>query len=438
MRKNWKDGIRQHWRHQGWAVALLLGLILALVAPLALAAPGLSPRLAVIDWLGRPDRQALIQEGLLRVEQAAESAAAAQTASDWDRTMVNWMGAIATLQSIPADAPERPFVQRQQRQHLQQLMAAQRQAEIASLPYVFPSLGTSVLDEQLILYLSYVAAMGPPDVLIIGSSRAQQGLDPEVLQQALAGRRDLEPVRTYNLSVNGATAQVLNFVLQRLLTTDQLPRVVVWGTGSRGFNSARFDTTFANILRSPGYAAALAGSRPQFDWSQSPVIGQPSALTSRGFLPVPIAFEPDRYYQRFPRVAGRFDGFYNPFDLDGVQTVSFRSLVGFLKARQIEFVMVNLPLSGDFLDPFRQDLERRFQRFLQVEGERSGFQVVDLLTQWLSRNDVFADPSHLNAVGASAITRQLASHSALLSALNRAQLPASDSIQDSDATQNTD
>ena len=413
-------GRRYGERRRAWIVALLIGLILSVGAPLAFAAPGMVPRLAVANWLGRPSSESLIQNGLQRVEQAATGTAAARTAEEWDRVMVNWMGAIATFQAIPADAPERAFLQRQQRQYLQQLVAAQQQAELASLPYVFPNLGSPVLNEQLVLYLSYVATVGPPDVLIVGSSRALYGIDPDTLEAALSARRELGPVNVYNLSVNGATAQVLNFMLQRLLTPDQLPRVVVWGTGSRGFNSARFDATFANVLDSPGYRAALAGNRPAFDLRQQAIV-QPSGLTSKGFLPVPTVFDPAQYYQRFPQVAGRFDGFYNPFNLDGVQTVSFRSLTSFLRTRQIELVMVNLPLSSDFLDAFRLNLEQRFQRFLQSEGQRSDFQVVDLLTQWRSRNDVFSDPSHLNQAGADAIAQQLANHPALLGALNRAQ-----------------
>ncbi len=413
-------GRRYGHRRRNWAVVVLMALMFALAAPLALASSGTAPKLAVIEWLGRPDSEALIRDGFRRVDQAADTTATANTASDWDRAMVDWMGAIATLQAVPGDAPQRAFLQRQQRQYLQQLVAAQRQAELTSLPSVFPNLGSPVLNEQLVLYLSYVATFGPPDVLIVGSSRALYGIDPSVLEQALAARPELAPVSAYNLSVNGATAQVLNFMLQRLLP-DQLPRVVVWGTGSRGFNSARFDTTFANVLDSPGYQTALTGNRPGFGPVQSAPIVQPSSLTSQGFLPVATVFDPAVYYQSFPRVEGRFDGFYNPFNLDGVQTVSFRSLVGFLRSRQIPLVMVNLPLSGDFLDPFRTSLEQRFQQFLQTEGERLNFQVVDLLTQWQNRNDVFADPSHLNQMGADAISRQLANTPAILSTLNQTE-----------------
>ncbi|NJK52073.1 MAG: hypothetical protein HC936_03250, partial [Leptolyngbyaceae cyanobacterium SU_3_3] len=38
------------------------------------------------------------------------------------------------------------------------------------------------------LYRQYVAQHGAPDVLILGSSRAMRGVDPVVLEQALAAQ----------------------------------------------------------------------------------------------------------------------------------------------------------------------------------------------------------------------------------------------------------
>ena len=109
-----------------------------------------------------------------------------------------------------------------------------------------------VLDEQFALYRSYVATLGPPDILIIGSSRGLQGLDGKRLQFDL-NRRGFSGVRVFNFGINGATAQVVNLQLRELLTRDQLPNVMVWADGSRAFNSGREDRTFSRIRNSPGY-----------------------------------------------------------------------------------------------------------------------------------------------------------------------------------------
>ncbi len=362
------------------------------------------------------DRQvvAALRSGFDQADQAAQLAQTARTVDQWDEVVEVWTGAIASLQTIPAQSPERFFAQRKQREYLQNLALAQQQANQLSWPNVFPSLGSAILDEQLRLYLSYLATMGPPDILIIGSSRALQGLDPQQLQ---AGLNDQGyPARVYNFSINGATAQVMNFVLQRLFTPEQLPKLVIWGDGSRAFNSRRVDATFAQILNSPGYQAIVAGQQPGFTDS-STVPKQPSAINAYGFLPVATVFDPDSFYQTYPRVSGQYDGFYNPFGLTGLQLGSLRSLVDYLKRRNIDLVYVNLPLSGDYLDDYRLSVDQRFQQFLQTQSERLGFTVVDLLSQWIRQDNFFADPSHLNQTGAANVGQQLARNPLVLEKL---------------------
>lgn len=357
---------------------------------------------------------ATLHSGFAQADQAAVLAQNANSVDDWDAVVGAWAGAIATLQTIPVQSPERFLAQRKQQDYLANLAFAQQQAHRLSWPNVFPSLGTAILDEQLRLYLSYIATFGPPDILIVGSSRALQGLDPQLLQTDLVQQG--YPVRVFNFSINGATAQVMNFVLQRLLTPDQLPQLIVWGDGSRAFNSRRFDATFARILNSPGYQAVLAGKRPSFS-NSAPTPRPPSAINAYGFLPVANVFDRTIFYQTYPRVSGRYDGFYNPFGLTGLQEGSLRSLVGYLKGRNINLVYVNLPLSGDYLDNYRFSIEQQFQRFLQTQSQRLGFTVIDLLTQWVNQDSFFADPSHINQEGAAALGQQLARNPAILQQL---------------------
>ena len=358
---------------------------------------------------------AALESGFAQADKAAELGQTASSADQWDQVVKAWTDAISTLQTIPAQSPERFFAQRKQQEYLQNLAFAQRQANQLSWPNVFPSLGSPVLDEQLRLYLSYLATFGPPDILVIGSSRTIQGINPQILQTNLETQG--YPVRVFNFSINGATAQVMNFVLQRLLTPDQLPRLVIWGDGSRAFNSRRVDATFANILKSPGYQAVLAGEKPGFS-NRASIPRQSSSINAYGFLPIADVFDPAAFYQIYPRISGRYDGFYNPFGLTGLQLGSLRSLVGYLKSRNIELVYVHLPLSGDYLDDFRLPLDQRFQQFLQTQGQRQGFAVIDLLLQWRQQNAFFADPSHLNQAGAASIAQQLARDPLVLEKLN--------------------
>lgn len=372
---------------------------------------------------------------------ASQLAATAATSDQWQQVAGAWGRSLALLQAIPVDDPRYAFSQRKAREYRQNLQLAYQKAEPQGLPRAFPALGSDVLDEQVSLYRAYVAAQGPPDVLIVGSSRSLQGIDPQVLQQALAVE-GYPGLRVYNFSVNGATAQVVSFVTRQLLASDLHPRLVVWAEGSRAFNSGRFDRTFAEILASPGYAAVSEGATltlqtletPSAEAEATETAGNGlkegygtvplSSVNSQGFLPVNDQFNPAVYYRSFPRVRGQYDNAYRPFRLEGVQTASFEAITQFLQSQNIPLVFVNLPLSNDYLDGVRLGYERQFQRFLQSWANQGTLTLVDLLEEWRWQSHLFADPSHVNRYGAREVARLLAADSRI--PWPQADLPAAD------------
>ncbi|MDZ8184741.1 MAG: DUF1574 domain-containing protein [Nostoc sp. ChiSLP02] len=123
-----------------------------------------------------------------------------------------------------------------------------------------PSFNVRQLDEQLALYKQRLARTGtPPDVLIIGSSRALRGVDPAALSKALA-TQGYPNIDVFNFGINGATAQVVDFVLRHVLEPSELPKLIIWADGARAFNSGREDMTFKSIAASAGYKQAFQKS----------------------------------------------------------------------------------------------------------------------------------------------------------------------------------
>jgi hypothetical protein len=120
-----------------------------------------------------------------------------------------------------------------------------------------PSFNARQLDEQLALYKQRLAKNGnPPKVLIIGSSRALRGIDPAALDKALANQ-GYPDIDVFNFGINGATAQVVDFIIRRVLEPSELPKIIIWADGSRAFNSGRDDVTFKAIAESAGYQQAI-------------------------------------------------------------------------------------------------------------------------------------------------------------------------------------
>jgi hypothetical protein len=399
-------------------------------------------------------------EGIQRAASARQRVKTARTSADWSRVMVTWLQAIDSMDQVPKG---RQWVAAQghKRQYQAQLASAEQRLIDQGLP--FKSFGQAVLDRQLLRFLAYEAAWGTPDVLIVGSSRALQGVDPEPFSTA--------KLAAFNLGVNGATAQVVDGLLRQVLRPEQLPRSVVWADGLRAFNDSRRDRTYEQLVASPGYVAALAGQRPslpieavQVTWgceapsrtkegglqeilsavpagltgfnpfaiapaqAASPSIVPPSPIGSiinRGFVSIADRFDPSRYYRRFPKVLGRYDSDYRELNLDGVQGQALTQLAQHLRYQRVALTVINLPLSSSYLDPIRQDAETRFDQRMLQQAAQSGFSFVNWVAdRELTADRYFADPSHLNQTGAQAVSQRLIGQGQLQLGLAKQPAPA--------------
>jgi hypothetical protein len=323
----------------------------------------------------------------------------------------------------------------------------------------FPTLNSEQFDKQLKRYLQYVADYGAPDILIVGSSRALWGVDPIALRSSLQ-QRGYPNLKIYNFGINGGTAQVADLQIRLALNPNQLPRLIVWADNSRAFNSGRVDHTYNNILSSPGYRFLAAGKRPTLpsptanvgqlciDLSSNPFTKLPAqqvtpfqrnsgtttsgvpcdrpfkislqpdrstkakSLTEMqealGFQPLSEKFNPTTYFQRYPRVAGRFDADYRDFNLAGAQTTALNRLLQFTRSRRVPVVFVNLPLTRDYLDGTRTAYEQEFRAFMQQYANRGLLTFYDLSQRWQTQHEYFLDPSHLNRYGAVAVAGAIA------------------------------
>jgi hypothetical protein len=485
--------------------------------------------------------------------QASNLAQSANSKQDWDEVAALWVQAVAWMQAVPPGSPKRAFAEKKVVEYTRNLIYSQQQAGTAR--QASASFSSDLLNEQLELYLSYVATVGPPDVLIVGSSRALQGVDPKQLKQSLAanGRSGLT---IFNFAVNGATAQVVDFQLRRLLKPQHLPQMIVWADGVRAFNSGRADRTFNSIIASEGNQLLVAGVRPKlpedepnvtsqcykfpqpcrgsfqraqlstdsedlaaavfsrqniqpfeggqdahptskfnscgtgilpvsdigrkcelkltsgikinkglsrevgagflfgyplkrlvnpprkvFDGAKSqlkpiatsvsfqnaqyiplsapatmairPVNDLADSIDSNGFMSLSARYNPNTYYDQHPYVSGRYDRDYEDFNLEGKQAQAFNSVIAFVKTRKIPLVFVNLPLTEDYLDGTRRSAEQQFRQQMQQLSRQKGFAFRDFSQRLPNRNDYFFDPSHLNQLGAIAVSRLIAADTSI-------------------------
>ncbi|MGB3512949.1 MAG: hypothetical protein WBA93_27790 [Microcoleaceae cyanobacterium] len=339
----------------------------------------------------------------------------------------------------------------------------------------YPSFNSPQLDEQLVRYQQYLQVeKKPPDILIVGSSRALRGVNPTVLEESLAAA-GYAGLKVYNFGVNGATVQVVDLIVRRILPPEQLPQLIIFADGVRAVNSGRVDRTFDIIADSEGYEAVAAGTfkistdiletsvksgsnkykqvvqnlqekmeeisvtyqqREGLKSLLVSIINNPTAslqflqkqenlvkknieeeedinplnqFQNNGFLPIPIKFEPEEYYQNYAKVSGKYDADYANFKLPGKQTEALNKLLEYTQSIDINFVFVNMPLTKVYLDEARAAYERKFQEYMQqLSVEYSRFVFRDF--GGISPEDYgnFSDPSHLNLYGAIAVSQKLA------------------------------
>ena len=376
-------------------------------------------------------------------------------------------------------------------------------AEILAQSPPLPTFNSRQFDDKLKLYYRFLQEHGkPPDILILGSSRALRGIDPVALNQAIA-KLGYTDATIFNFGINGATAQVADLVLQQVLPSDQLPRLIIWADGARAFNSGGTDVTYNGMIASEGYQqlaagtfpiahlatataapkpvihsinisltssyesvdhwlsdqlAQLSGTYPERDRlkhslqqgfaelvplsaapnpeldqavqpaatsadnpsstspSSNPSSTSPSGASSNqplvnpdGFLSLAVQFNPATYYQKYAKVTGQYDGDYENFRIAGRQQAAARSLLQFTHAHNIPVVFVNLPLTEDYLDPFRHQQEQTFKDFMvDLSIHQPGLTFRDLGDLWTTQYGYFSDPSHLNRYGAYAVSKRLA------------------------------
>lgn len=326
-----------------------------------------------------------------------------------------------------------------------------------------PNFNIALLNEKLaILDWQTNNKKQPPDVLIVGSSRALRGIEPQTLENALH-QKGYQNIRVFNFGIDGATAKVVNVQLTEILSRPQLPKMIIWADGLRAFNSSRNDITYDEITASVGYKQLQANLKnnnqpsdtstaipteststdlmtqsfsslltslsnrqevrtalvKKFDrntqmLSNSEALvaatmpSTATALDIKGFVAFDVTFDPNTYFQKFPQVPGDYDLDYRNFEASGNQFDAFNNVVEFCRRNNITLLVVNMPLHSTYLDSIRTNYEAIFNRKMKELALREGFTYLDLSQTIQNQAELFSDPSHLNQKGAVAIAKLIA------------------------------
>jgi hypothetical protein len=200
----------------------------------------------------------------------------------------------------------------------------------------FPTFNSQQMNEKLALYYQRLEQSGPPEVMIVGSSRALRGVDPVALRRELAAI-GYDNISVFNFGINGATAQVVDLVIRQVLEPHQLPQLIIWADGARAFNSGRTDVTYNAIAASPGFREVATQRANAIEATA------PDAPPAAGIVATPSGSLPNSYAAMDEWLSGRlaeFSAVYSDRD----------RLKGWLQQRFIVATPSSGPLSQETLD----------------------------------------------------------------------------------------
>jgi hypothetical protein len=266
---------------------------------------------------------------------------------------------------------------------------------------------------------------GGASVAFVGSSVVDVAVDPSALQRE-DGRRP-----AYNASAGAASLRMISTWTRVLAVPKLRPDVVVLGIISREFNAndpeqQRLDeqffaspavrqylgneTTIQKIDRRLARASALFRYRTfvrQPRYLRALIGMKQVTSTEYGALIAPDGQYEGFLSREYPDVATVNRLFRNralkDYEVGAEQVATFRALVTSLKQSAERVVVVNMPVTQDYVDAHPNDEDDHDAYTSALERETEGLDV-ELVDMGIWSPVYFADPAHLNARGAKRIT----------------------------------
>ena len=296
----------------------------------------------------------------------------------------------------------------------------------AALPDPEPTLWHAPLVEAKIRNLKSVEENSDIDVLFIGNSSVQSGIDPTVFDQTRCAQSSTR-CTSYNGSIEGLPPYGVRLFLEIYLRYSQ-PHTVVYGLLAQDLNSG---SPWAKDVTDRVKNSVMAQAEAQRSWTgkllavaldasrlfryrfvlHRMLLGAAKAdddvyFDDRGFHPIPAESSGPAAAARY----GKHPGLIN-YSLDGPQAQEVAKIVELCNRRGIRLILADMPVTAEY-GRYLQDPEDYSRYASRVESIASAGRVPlwdaeDLAPAGLEGED-FSDTSHLNVVGARKLSAQLA------------------------------
>ena len=278
----------------------------------------------------------------------------------------------------------------------------------------------------------YVAANGGVDVLLVGSSVVNTGLDPDVIAQTYTGLTG-QKLRVFNFGVEGLDI-VPNSVYARILVEAFHPRLLIFGTIPRDYLAADNLEVNSAFLSSPWieyrsgapnpagwlieHSLALQAYLPYRDWMRSDFPTLRADFLHRILRTSPSGYEPDNNVATNveqhpspddPNETAAFAK-YADYRVDPGRLASLQAILD-LQTDGTHVLVMNIPAAASFYDYMGgAAVYRDYEATLSARVNAAG-------GIFLSSEDAppipangYSDREHLNYMGAPVLSAYLGAH----------------------------
>lgn len=278
----------------------------------------------------------------------------------------------------------------------------------------------------------YVDRHGGVDVLLLGSSLVNSGIDPEQVNQAWMQASGEPALRIFNFGVEGLTVEP-NSVVAELLVESFDPAVIIFGTEIRDYAANNGTETAQNFLNDPwvqyrrgdfsvrGWMAEHSAAyryimayrnwmRADFAENHTKVARRTNNLTPDGYdVENRVAEDPYRPPDRQdPEDAKTFEVFAG-FEFADSRVADLESLLAAGAGNDTRVVLIEMPVTPQFFEFFEAG-EGAHQAFLQIVSARAdaaGSPFLPAIPESELPPDARSDRVHLSKYGAAAFSQYL-------------------------------
>jgi hypothetical protein len=271
----------------------------------------------------------------------------------------------------------------------------------------------------------YVEAHGGVDVLFLGSSLVNSGIEPVRVNQAWTEQTGQPPLRIFNFGVEGLTVQPNSVVAELLVETFQ-PGAIVFGTEIRDYAATNGVETAENFLADPwvqyrmgnfsvrGWLAEHSAAYRYFlayrNWiswdfagNHSLVLRRTDALTPDGY-DIENRVAEDPYRPPDPDDPEDAEGFevFSGFEIAGSRLKNLQALLGLEQQEDVTVLVVEMPVTPQFFDFFEEGITAhdQFVEVVSAQVEAAGSPFFPAIPEERLPENGRSDRVHLSKYGA--------------------------------------